>query len=186
MRVGLYGGSFNPAHGGHAHVARTARRRLGLDRVLWLVSPQNPLKAPGETTDVEARMAAVARFARGPGMIVSDVEQRLGVGYTLDTVRALKARFPTVRFVWIMGADSLAGFHAWRGWARLMREIPVVVVARPDVATESRLSPAARRFAFARKPISTARRLASLTPPAWIYLPAPLNFASSTRLRDSA
>ena len=94
MRVGLYGGSFNPAHEGHAHVAETAKRRLGLDRVIWLVSPQNPLKGRHETADLAERMEGAASLAKGPGMIVSDVETRLGSAYTIDTVRALKARFP--------------------------------------------------------------------------------------------
>src|SRR5437868_8003499 len=96
MRVGLFGGSFNPAHEGHAHVAETARRRLRLDRVIWLVSPQNPLKSPDGTAGLEARLASARRQARGPGMIVSDAEARLGAQYTLDTIRALKARFPGV------------------------------------------------------------------------------------------
>ena len=116
MRVGVFGGSFNPAHEGHAHVARTALGRLRLDRVIWLVSPQNPLKASHGTALTE-RMASARRFARGPDMIVSDAETRFGSSYTIDTLRKLKGRYPGVRFVWIMGADNLAGFHRWRGWA---------------------------------------------------------------------
>jgi nicotinate-nucleotide adenylyltransferase len=120
MRVGLYGGSFNPAHEGHAHVAETAKRRLRLDRVIWLVSPQNPLKARHETADLAERMTGARALAKGPGMIVTDVETQLGSAYTIDTVRALKQRFPGVKFVWIMGADSLATFHRWRGWTQIM------------------------------------------------------------------
>jgi nicotinate-nucleotide adenylyltransferase len=119
-------------------------------------------------------------------MIVSDAETRLGVRYTIDTVRALQARFPRVRFVWIMGADSLLGFHRWRGWTELMREIPVVVVTRPGSAIRSRLAPAARRFAGARRPAGAARGLALAEPPAWAFLRAPWNFASSTALRSGA
>ena len=114
MRVGLFGGSFNPAHDGHAHVAETALKRLGLDRVIWLVSPQNPLKPTHETAAHTRRMRETERLATGPAMIVSDAEVRIGSFYTIDTLRALKARFPGVHFVWIMGADSLAGFHRWR------------------------------------------------------------------------
>ena len=106
--VGLFGGSFNPAHDGHAHVAETALKRLALDKVIWLVSPQNPLKSSAETAGLKQRMASAARFARGPSMIVSDVETAIGSQYTIDTLRALKARFPGVHFVWIMGADNLA------------------------------------------------------------------------------
>src|SRR6516164_6514743 len=141
MRVGLFGGSFNPAHEGHAHVAETARRRLGLDRVIWLVSPQNPLKPTHETADLARRMASARAQARGPGMIVTELETRLGSAYTIDTVRALKARFPGVHFVWVMGADSLASFHRWRGWTQIMREVPVAVVSRTWIALKSRFSP---------------------------------------------
>ena len=183
MKVGLYGGSFNPAHDGHAHVAETARRRLGLDRVIWLVLPQNPLKSAHETADLESRMAGARAKARGPHMIVSDAETRLGVQYTLDIIRILKARFPGVHFVWIMGADSLLGFHRWRGWTQIMQACPVAVVSRPWAALRSRFSPAARRFARARKPENAALSLAMADPPAWIYLTGPYHFVSSTALR---
>jgi nicotinate-nucleotide adenylyltransferase len=127
MRVGLFGGSFNPAHEGHAHVAETARARLGLDKVIWLVSPQNPLKPSHETEALTRRMFGAVRVARGSAMQVSDAETRIGARYTIDTVRVLKARFPKVHFVWVMGADSLATFHRWRGWTQLMRTLPVAV-----------------------------------------------------------
>jgi nicotinate-nucleotide adenylyltransferase len=184
MRVGLFGGSFNPAHEGHAHVAETARRRLGLDRVLWLVSPQNPLKPSHETADLAERVAAARTMAHGPAMIVTDAETRLGVQYTIDTIRRLKARFPQVRFVWIMGADGLAGFHRWRGWTQIMREIPVAVIARPWVSLKSRFAPATQRFAHARIPSRRARLLPGAPPPRWAFLRAPLNFQSSTALRE--
>ena len=118
MRVGLFGGSFNPAHDGHAHVAETALQRLALDRAIWLVSPQNPLKSSAETAGLAARMASARAQARGPDMIVSDAESRIGSQYTIDTLRVLKARFPGVKFVWIMGADNLSSLHQWRGCGR--------------------------------------------------------------------
>ncbi|HEY2661013.1 MAG TPA: nicotinate-nucleotide adenylyltransferase [Caulobacteraceae bacterium] len=182
MRVGLFGGSFNPAHEGHAHVARTALVRLGLDRVIWLVSPQNPLKR-GAPADLSERMAAARKFTRGPRMIASDIETRLGVRYTIDLIRILKARFPGVKFVWIMGADSLASFHKWRGWREILNSVPIAVVARPGSELRGGLAPAALRFAHARHPASAARGLAALRAPAWTYLPARLNHASSTALR---
>jgi nicotinate-nucleotide adenylyltransferase len=184
MRVGLFGGSFNPAHEGHAHVAETARERLKLDRVIWLVSPQNPLKSSGETRDLAERMAGARAMARGPAMVVSDAERRLGSQYTIDVVRALKARFPGVHFVWIMGADSLATFHRWSGWTEIMREVPVAVVSRPWIALKSRFSPAARRFAHFRRPGAKAATLPGAKPPAWAFLTGPLNFQSSTALRQ--
>ena len=183
MRVGLYGGSFNPAHEGHAHVAETAKRRLRLDRVLWLVSPQNPLKARTETADLAERMAGARSLAKGPGMIVSAVETQLGSAYTIDTIRALKARHPGVKFVWIMGADSLATFHRWRGWTQIMREVPVAIVSRPWISLKSRFSPAAQRFAHSRLPSTAALRLPDSKAPAWIFLFGRFNFQSSTALR---
>jgi len=129
MRVGLFGGSFDPAHDGHAHVAQTALRRLRLDRVIWLVSPHNPLKQARGPAPLAQRLAGARAVAHGPAMIVSDVESRIGSRYTLDTVRLLKGRFPGVRFVWLMGSDNLAGFHRWRGWSQIMREAPMAVVA---------------------------------------------------------
>lgn len=184
MRVGLYGGSFNPAHEGHAHVAETARKRLRLDKVIWLVSPQNPLKSSHETASLAERMAGVRRYARGRSMIVSAAETRIGSAYTIDTLRVLKARFPGVRFVWIMGADSLAGFHRWRGWTEIMGGAPVAVVSRPWISLKSRFSPAARRFAHARRPIPQAPLLPGAAPPRWVFLTGPLNFQSSTALRE--
>jgi len=183
MRVGLLGGSFNPAHEGHAHVAETALTRLGLDRVVWLVSPQNPLKSARETAPLPQRMASARRAARGPSMIVSDFETRIGTAYTVDTLRALKARFPGVRFVWLMGSDNLAGFHRWRGWLEIARLVPIAVIARPGALIRSRFAPAARRLASVRVPQARARALAGLSAPAWTYLHAPLNAASSTALR---
>jgi nicotinate-nucleotide adenylyltransferase len=185
LRVGLYGGSFNPPHEGHTHVAQAAKRRLRLDRVIWLVTPGNPLKDPGALDPLAERMAQVRRLAAEPSMMASDVERKIGSRYTVDTVRWFKARFPGVRFVWIMGADNLAGFHRWKGWRDLMAEIPVAVISRPGVALRSRFSPMARSFAFARLPAERAGHLADTTPPAWVYLPAPFRFVSSTALRDS-
>ena len=182
LRVGLYGGSFDPAHGGHAHVARTALRRLRLDKVIWIVSPQNPLKQNRARDHYAKRLAAVAKRAKGPAMIVSDIEARLDLGYSIDTVRWFQRRFRGVNCVWIMGADSLAGFHRWKGWADLMRIIPVAVVSRPGVALRSRGAPTARRFAFARR----TALCAATRPPAWVYLTAPFNPASSTALRNNA
>ena len=183
MAVGLFGGSFNPAHDGHAHVAETAMRRLGLDRVVWLVSPQNPLKSSHETASLAERMEGVRRVVSGRSMIVSDAETRFGSQYTIDTLRALKARFPGVHFVWIMGADSLATFHRWRGWTQIMAEVPVAVVSRPWISLKSRSSPAARRFASARVSLLEAKLLPGAKPPRWVFLTGPLNFQSSTALR---
>ncbi|MGH6957708.1 MAG: nicotinate-nucleotide adenylyltransferase [Caulobacteraceae bacterium] len=181
MSVGLFGGSFNPAHAGHAHVAETARKRLGLDLVIWLVAPGNPLKA--KPSPLRERARSARRQAQG-NSVVSAAERALGSRYTIDTVRRLKARFPRVRFVWIMGADSLADLHRWRDWTGLMREIPVAVVARPGASLKGLASPAARRFRAVRLADGAGRRLARSKPPAWVYLTGPWNYASSTALRE--
>ena len=183
MKVGLYGGSFNPAHDGHAHVAETARRKLGLDRVIWLVSPQNPLKSRHETADLAERIAGAKALAHGYAMVVAAVETQLGSNYTIDTIRGLKARFPGVKFVWIMGADSLASFHRWRGWTQIMHEVPVAVISRPWISLKSRFSPAALRFARFRRSPQSAIRLANSPTPAWTFLFGRFNFQSSTALR---
>ncbi len=183
MKVGLFGGSFNPAHDGHAHVAETALQRLDLDRVIWLVSPQNPLKDARQTAPLAERMASATAFAKGPHMVVSDFETRVGTTWTVDTLRALKRRHPGVHFVWLMGSDNLENFHRWRGWTDIMRMMPVAVVARPGSLLESRSAPAARRFAGQRVAANEARLLPMMQAPAWTYLTAPLNPSSSTALR---
>ena len=185
MKVGLFGGSFNPAHDGHAHVAETAMRRLDLDRVIWLVSPQNPLKSSHEMAPLEERMQSAREVAEtvGPKMIVSDVETRIGTQWTIDTLRTLVARHPGVHFVWLMGSDNLAGFHRWRGWTDIMRLMPVAVIARPGSLLDSRSAPAAVRFGRNRIPSQEAGLLPTLQAPAWTYLVAPLNPRSSTAIR---
>ncbi|MBW8879855.1 MAG: nicotinate-nucleotide adenylyltransferase [Asticcacaulis sp.] len=182
MKIGLFGGSFNPAHEGHRHVAETARVKMGLDRIAWLVSPQNPLKSKTETAALSDRIEQIRPFI-GPKDIISDFETRIGATYTLDTLRALKARFPGVHFVWIMGGDSLAGFHRWRGWVQIMHMVPVAVVSRPGALMNARFSPAAKRFARFRIKERQARTLPFRTAPAWAYFKGPLHSHSSSAIR---
>jgi nicotinate-nucleotide adenylyltransferase len=138
MKIGLFGGSFDPAHEGHAHVAETALKRLGLDRVWWLVSPQNPLKA--KSSPLAQRLASARAHAHGHAMVVTDLEQRLGCAFTYQTLRALKRRYPGVDFVLIIGADNLASFKKWRRWREVATSVPVAVVSRPGVGARARLS----------------------------------------------
>ncbi len=168
MRVGLFGGSFNPAHEGHAHVAAVARARLKLDLVLWLVSPQNPLKTERAASLAE-RMAGVRAFAK-PWSRISGIEADLGSPYTIDTIVWFKARYPAVRFFWLMGSDNLASFHRWRRWREIPSLIEVAVVARGQ-AVRARCAPGARVL----RKSGRAR-----------FLDAPLNAASSTALRIRA
>ena len=182
MKIGLFGGSFNPAHAGHRHVAETARVKLGLDRIIWLVSPQNPLKARGDTAPLRERIKQIEPFI-GPNDIISDYETRIHATYTLDTLRALKARYPGVNFVWIMGGDSLASFHRWRGWVQIMHMVPVVVVSRPGAMMNARFSPAAKRFARYRVKERQAAILPLMAAPAWAYIKGPLHAHSSSAIR---
>lgn len=145
MRVGLFGGSFDPAHEGHAHVAETALKRVALDRVWWLVSPQNPLKP--KSSPFEQRLASAQAMARGPRMVVTDFERRFGCAYTYQTLRLLKRLYPGVEFYLLMGADNLAHFHKWKRWREVAQAVPVVVVARPGAGPRERLS-APRNWVF--------------------------------------
>lgn len=185
MRIGLLGGSFNPAHEGHLHVSLVAGRRLRLHAVWWLVSPQNPLKPANDTADYDKRLAAAAALARHPRIVVSDLEARLGTRYTADSLRALKARFPAVHFVWLMGADNLAQLPRWKDWQEIMCLVPVAVIDRPGYALKAQLGKAAERFRQARLPEEQARALPCADPPAWTYLHAKLNPLSATEIRRS-
>jgi len=186
IAVGLMGGSFNPAHAGHRHVAELAFRALGVAEVWWLVSPQNPLKSAAEMAPLRERIESARRAARHPRIRVRDLESRLGTRYTADTLLALRRRCPRVRFVWIMGADNLAGFHRWKGWVEIFRSVPIAVVARPGALLESRTAPAAARFAGFRVPSRKAVLLPGAPAPAWTWLRAPLHPQSSTALRARA
>jgi len=182
LRVGLLGGSFDPPHAGHVHITKWALRAFGLDRVWWLVSPGNPLK-PDPPADLARRMAAARAIMRHPRVAVSDVEARLGTRATASTLAALRARYPAVRFVWLMGSDNLAGLHRWGRWEQIMATTPVGVLARPGDQLRAGLSPAARRFARWRLPAAEARALPFRAPPAWCMLTGRMLDLSSSELR---
>lgn len=179
-RIGLFGGSFDPAHSGHRHVADVARRALQLDRVWWLVTPQNPLKP--QSAPLAKRMSSAEAEARS-GDVVTDIESRLGLRYTADTVAALQRRYPGVRFVWIVGGDVLDDMHRWRRWRAIFRAAPIAIVARERTAARALHAPAFARFAQARRPARLASQLATMAPPAWVFLPGRLDPASSRALR---
>lgn len=185
MRIGLFGGSFNPAHEGHAHAAETALKRLGLHKVWWLVTPQNPLKHARDSAPLAARMKSARAQTRGRAMVVSDLESRWGTQFSIDLLARLKRRFPGVRFVWVMGSDNLRTFHHWRRWRAFAAAIPIAFVARPGALAKARFAPAARRFAAARQ-TGQPGALARAAPPAWAWLNGPLNPRSSTALRNGS
>ncbi|WOR14323.1 nicotinate (nicotinamide) nucleotide adenylyltransferase [Hyphomonas sp. FCG-A18] len=182
-RIGLFGGSFNPPHDGHMHVAETALKRLALDQVWWIPARGNPLKeAPAA---FQGRLGAVQIMTRNHrGMRVSDIEAHAHLTYTIDTVRLFRAHSPGAQFVWIMGSDSLMNFHHWKDWHTLARTIPIAVIARPGATLAARSSHFAKVFKEARRPRRMSAMLAEQKSPAWIYLTAPLNPASSTAIRQ--
>ena len=182
QRIGLLGGSFDPPHAGHLHITRRALAAFRLDWVWWLVSPGNPLK-PAAPADLARRLAAARALVAHPRVVVTDIEARLGTRYTAATLAALRRRYPGVRFVWLMGADNLAGFHRWERWDAIMRMVPVGVLARPGEQLRAGLSPAARRYARWRLDPGQAAALADRAPPAWVLLPGPMRDLSSTALR---
>ena len=180
--IGLFGGSFDPPHAGHVHVSREALKRFGLDRVWWLVSPGNPLKAEGPAR-LERRMAAARKLVQHPRVEVADVEAQLGTRYTAETLERLFAAYPGVRFVWLMGADNLASFHHWQRWEWIMRNVPVGVMARPGQRISARTSKAAQVFRRYKLPASAAPGLAWSEPPAWCFLNVPMVDVSSSEIR---
>ncbi len=182
-RIGLLGGSFNPAHRGHLELSRTALERLGLDQVWWLVSPQNPLKPERGMAPLGQRLTGARRLARGPRIRASALERALGTVYSADTVTALARRLPRCHFVWLMGADNLIQISAWKDWETIFRTLPVAVFDRPSYSLRALAATAARRFAGQRLPEAAARGLAERAPPAWVFIHQRLNPQSSTRIR---
>ncbi len=185
LAIGLFGGSFNPPHAGHRAIAEAALKRLGLDSVWWLVSPQNPLKDPRETSDFAARFAATEAIARHPRFIVSGIEGRIGTRTTSGFLKRMAPVLARGHFVWIMGANSFAGLHRWNDWRRLPETLPLAVFDRPGATMAALSSPAARLLASCRLPAPDAARLAFTAPPAWAFLTLPLRNESSTALRRS-
>ncbi len=187
LRVGLFGGSFNPPHEGHRLVAETALRRLGLDQVWWIVTPGNPLKSLAELPSQETRMALVRNLV-GPDrrMVITGIETQIGTRYTEETIRFLRSRLPQVHFVWLMGADNLASFHRWKNWENIAALVPMAIIDRPGSTLRAVSSPAARSLAYYRIDESDARLLPRLAAPRWLFLHGKRSAQSSTALRAKA
>lgn len=180
--VGLLGGSFDPAHEGHVHITREALKRFGLDRVWWLVSPGNPLKANGPAP-LAQRIKAAQEVMCHPRVTVSGIEEELGTVATADTIAALQRRYPGVRFVWLMGADNLAQFHLWQQWRAIVHAVPIGVIARPGDRISARMSPAARLFRRERLDGVASHLLGRADAPAWCFVNVPMNDMSSSAIR---
>jgi nicotinate-nucleotide adenylyltransferase len=182
-RIGLLGGSFNPAHQGHREISLAALALLKLDEVWWLVSPQNPLKPVAGMAPFAARVEAARKVASHPRIRVTDIEARLGTRYTADTLRKLCERHQDCRFVWLMGADNLAQISEWKDWQQIFHLLPIAVFDRPTYSYKAMAAQAARRFQAFRRPEQAAERLALTPPPAWTFLHHRLNPISATEIR---
>jgi nicotinate-nucleotide adenylyltransferase len=183
-RIGILGGSFNPAHAGHRAISLAAIKALGLDEVWWLVSPGNPLKQTrSDMAPFAARVASATRMARRAPIRVSTIEQRLGTRYTVDTVTKLRRLYPKKHFIWLMGADNLAQFDQWKGWRRIAREVPIAVIARPGYDSDALAAPAMGWLRRARRPAHQAKNWTQWRLPALVLLRFRPDPRSATQLR---
>ncbi len=182
-RIGLLGGSFNPAHGGHRRISLFARAALGLDEVWWLVSPGNPLKPVRGMASPATRYASARKQARRAPIRVSLVERELGTRFTADTLQALLRRWPKRRFVWLMGADNLAQFHRWRNWRRIARAVPIAVIARPGYDAAAMASPAMAWLGRYRRSAASLRERTEWSAPALVILRFDPDARSATAIR---
>lgn len=185
MRIGLLGGSFNPAHEAHHDISLAALKRLGLDQVWWLVTAGNPLKDVSGLPPVAERVRAARRIANHPRIKVTGFDGGTGSPYTADLLATLVQRYPGVDFVWLMGADNLATVHRWKAWPEIFQLVPIAVLDRPGFRLKARAGKAAHRFARAYVDESDAMGLPRLRPPAWTILGNRLSGLSSTALREN-
>jgi nicotinate-nucleotide adenylyltransferase len=184
MQVGLFGGSFNPPHAGHALVTDIALRRLALDQLWWVVTPGNPLKSTRELAPLSERILLSERTAEDPRIKVTAFEAAHHVRYTADALALVRAKNPGVDFVWIMGADSLRDFHRWQRWRQIMLTFPIAVIDRPGSTLSFLSSVAAKTFDYARIDERDAPRLARMKAPAWTFIHGPRSVLSSTAIRN--
>ncbi len=179
--VGLYGGSFNPAHEGHLHVAREAIKRLHLDAIWLMISPGNPLKELDALADHQRRKDRLLELVdTRPKITVTDVEKKLGTRYSVDTIKALQTAMPKTRFVWVMGADNMQDFHRWRKWRDIAEMLPIAIFDRPGYSVGGLNSKFARQYGRYKVPY---RQLLSTHAPAWTFVPIPKHAGSATNIR---
>jgi len=183
LRIGLLGGSFNPAHEGHVHVSEVALKRLRLDYVWWLVTPHNPLKSHGSLMPLAERVRYAKKVAHHPRIIVMDIERCLGTRYSIDTLTALQKRFPRISFVWLMGSDNLESFRRWRRWPDIVRRVPIAVIQRPGTVLSMLSAKPMQRFGAKRR---LEGDLVTATPPAIAILDGRRNAQSATAIRAAA
>ncbi len=182
-KIGLLGGSFNPAHRGHRRISLAAMTALGLDEIWWLVSPGNPLKPANGMAPYDVRLASAREAAKGTRIKASDFERDAGTRYTVDTLAALKRRHPDQRFIWLMGADTVAQFHHWRSWRKLASAVPIAVIHRPGYDGPARAAAAMGWLRWFVRPLDQAKHWTEWSAPAIIFLRLPPDPTSATRLR---
>ena len=183
-RVGLLGGSFNPAHDGHLHISLLALKKLNLDELWWLVSPGNPMKPKLGMASLKQRMKVAKKVAaHNPNIIVCDIEKNLLTCHTVDTVQSLKAEFPENSFIWVMGADLLVQLPKWKRWRALFKMVPIAIFARPAYSARALTGKAARHFNRDRVSRCRIGSLVKMRPPAWAYVRTRLNSQSATSIR---
>jgi len=188
LKIGILGGSFNPAHDGHRHISITALRLLGLDQVWWLVSPQNPLKPAAGMAEYEERLASARAASRHPNIRISDFERKIGQSYTARTLKALQTAHPMTKFIWLMGADNLIQFPSWHRWEDIINTVPIAVFNRPGYMYQALNGKIARKYQknrilgeFGGKSL---HRLAGATPPSWTFVAQTTHELSSSALRN--
>ena len=188
LKIGLLGGSFNPAHEGHRYISLTALRLLGLDQVWWLVSPQNPLKPEAGMAEYDARLASAKTVSRHPKIVISDFEHRIGERRTVKTLAALKVTYSQHHFVWLMGADNLVQLPKWNQWETIMNQVPIAVFNRPGYTYKALNGKVAFKYRKNRILEGTAgksqRSLADMLPPAWTFITQTTHKLSSTKIRN--
>jgi nicotinate-nucleotide adenylyltransferase len=182
-RIGVLGGSFNPAHEGHRHIVEMAMARLKLDQIWLLVSPGNPLKPAQGMGSLSERLHSARSIADGRRVVATAIESRLHTRYTVDTLRALRRRFPRARFVWLMGADNLVQLPRWNEWLAIVRTMPFAVLPRPTYNPRALAGLAARRLRRARRPAHHAPAIPEDAAPSWVFLRVPQHCASATAIR---
>ena len=182
-KIGLLGGSFNPAHGGHRRISLFALEALGLDEVWWLVSPGNPLKPKAEMAPLAARLASARRQARRARIVPTAIERELGTRFTVDTLAKLQSRYPKHRFVWLMGSDNLVQFDRWKAWQKIARTMPIAVIARPGYEGAARASLAGAWLGRYRRSAASLKHRAGWSAPALIHLRFDPDPRSATAIR---
>ena len=182
-RIGILGGSFNPAHRGHLHVSRYALDRLRLDEIWWMVSPQNPLKSSDGMADLSERISSAILIAKDKRIRITDIEVKLGTAYTAETLYKLKRVYPKARFVWLMGADNLMQIPMWKDWKKIFKTVPIAVFTRPNFSKRALDGVAAKRFARYRINENKICQLCFMRAPAWTFINIKPDPISATRVR---